>query len=225
MRNTIAHPPSQDKYCKDNDIAGSFVNHILYRMCWEFPDHDDARVTADKMIAIGRIYAASPERGAAKNQKATVNVVRAIAESLVNSGLDGKIREIGFLERISPELFEKVTSVHELLEKEIYTATDEWAKIGQGGAPKIRHLESFVSKYLHFHRPNAFPIMDRFAKHGLRSAGEKGAFGGYKSFCSAFLRYAEKQSSDWTPRSLDSRLLEMGRNYLDRKAEEKDQNG
>lgn len=222
---TIGASPSWDQYCDDNLIAGSFVNRVLYRMCKENPGHDDPIVTAGKIDAIGRIYAASPERGAGTEGLAPVTVVRAIAERLAKSNLDDRIRGIDFGQRISPELRTQVSELHKMLVDEIVGATGDWSKKNSTAGWKPRRHDSFASKYLHFHRPNAFPIMDKFAKNGLLGAGERGAFGGYKSFCRAFLKYAEKQGPNWTPRSLDPDLVEKGRQHLDHKALQKKAQG
>lgn len=58
--------PNAQDYAKYRNVAGTFENQMLYRMCADFPAHDDPYVVAGKITAIGRVYAASPTRGAGK---------------------------------------------------------------------------------------------------------------------------------------------------------------
>lgn len=211
-------PPRWDQYCNDDSVAVTFENRILYAMCRDFPAHCNPHVTAGKISAIGRIYAASPERGAGKGKGP---LAKAIARQLQASSLDSKIAEIAFADRLSDALLAKVVSAHEFLVQEISDATKGWSENGKNTSWEPRRHHSFASKYLHFHRPNAFPIMDKYAKAGLLDFGMKGAHRDYQSFCSAFLEYAGKQNSDWTPRSLDPDLVVRGQNYLESRPKRK----
>lgn len=64
VSSTLQLTPNWADYCTKDIIAGSFENRILYAMCRDHPSHDKADIIAGKIIAIGRIYAASPQRGA-----------------------------------------------------------------------------------------------------------------------------------------------------------------
>ena len=52
-----------EKYSDDLEQAITYENQMLYRMVHEEPFHVDSNKISGKLIAIGRIYSASPERG------------------------------------------------------------------------------------------------------------------------------------------------------------------
>lgn len=209
-------PPTFDQYCNDKNIAGAFENQILYKMCRDYPRHECAYITAGKVTAIGRIYAASPARGAGESVPGTIPLVDAIGNWLVESELDNKLCEYDFAWRIpNDQSLEKVIKDHEYLVEGIVTATNNWPAKKRHRDWNARRHVSFASKYLHFHRPNAYPIMDSFAKAGLNCVGQRGAFTTYKSFCEAFMKHAQEHSGDWTPRGIDTELVRRGRMHKD----------
>lgn len=212
-----APPPSPDwqAYTRDPETAGPFENQILYAMCRDNPAHADPYVTAGKITAIGRIYAAAPERGAGSGREASP-LAHAIAVRLLNSPLDERLEAIAFAERFSESNRTEVVQAHQLLVNEVTLATREWSTAFDDEDRSPRIQASFASKYLHFHRPNAFPIMDSFAKAGLLCAGLNGAFDNYERFCAGFAKHVEDQAPGWTPRSIDTRLVIRGRAHLDR---------
>ncbi len=140
-------------------------------------------------------------------------LVRTIGEYLANSKLDEMLASIDFGSRFSPEILESVVSAHGYLVSEIVAATRSWSREAQDGNWRPRNHDSFASKYLHFHRPNAFPIMDKFARAGLKCVGQTGNVSTYAGFCDAFAQYAQTQGDDWTPRSLDTVLVARGRKH------------
>lgn len=209
---------SIDCYCTDRNSANSFENQVLYKMCRDNNDHESAYVTSGKVLAIGRIYAASPERGAGKIGPDGIPLSQAIGEKLRVLELDCLLRKIGFSRRIADDgLLDTIVKTHEFLVDAIKTATIDWPAEGRSESWKARNHVSFASKYLHFHRPNAFPIMDSFAKAGLNCVGQKGSFNTYNNFCSAFVLHACKQDTNWTPRSIDTELVRRGRIHKDTK--------
>lgn len=212
-----APPPLPDwqAYTRDPQTARSFENQILYAMCRDNPAHGDPYVTAGKITAIGRIYAAAPERGAGSGREASP-LAHAIAARLLNSPLDELLEAIAFAERFSESNRAQVVQAHQLLVEEVAIATREWSTAFDDEDRSPRNQASFASKYLHFHRPNAFPIMDSYAKAGLLCAGLNGPFDNYERFCAGFAKHVEDQVPDWTPRSIDTRLVERGRAHLDR---------
>lgn len=207
--------PSLERYCNEAEIAGPFENRILYAICKDFPRHDDDYVTAGKVTAIGRIYAAAPERGAGIGGS-PAPLAQAIAKRLAKSDLDRRIDGIRFAERFSLQLVDRVIETHQLLVDEIAAATREWSVAGADVDWFPRKQASFASKYLHFHRPNAFPIMDKFAKAGLACAGNGGALDTYERFCIRIQQYLVDQKPNWTPRSIDMALVGRGRAHSDR---------
>lgn len=209
-----ASTPGWEAYTGDADTAGPFENQILYAMCRDNPAHGDPYVTAGKITAIGRIYAAAPERGAGSGRKPG-SLSHAIAARLSNSPLDERLDAITFNERFSKANQAQIVEMHRLLVVEVAHATRGWSIMGDDSAWSPRNQASFASKYLHFHRPNAFPIMDSYAKAGLACAGLKGPFGTYEQFCAGIARHVEGQDLGWTPRSIDTDLVTRGRAHLD----------
>lgn len=207
--------PGWEAYTGDAQTAGPFENQLLYAMCRDYPAHGDPYVTAGKITAIGRIYAAAPERGAGSGRKPG-SLSHAIAVRLANSPLDERLNAIAFADRFSEANTGQIVEAHRLLVDEVAYATRGWSISGDDGAWSPRNQTSFASKYLHFHRPNAFPIMDSYAKAGLACAGVKGPFSTYKQFCAGIVNHVEKQDGGWTPRSIDTDLVFRGRAHLDR---------
>jgi len=208
-------PHSWERYCNDAKVAGPFENRILYAMCRDYPRHNDTYVTAGKVTAIGRVYAAAPERGAGR-ANSPGPLAKTIAKRLAVSALDQAVDGISFADRFSRQLVDKVIETHQLLVDEVAAATREWSEKGADADWSPRNQASFASKYLHFHRPNAFPIMDRFAKAGLACAGISGALDTYERFCEGILQYLDVQEPSSTPRSIDMVLVAHGRIHSDR---------
>ena len=179
--------------------------------CRDNPSHNCAYLTAGKIIAIGRIYSASPERGAGTSLEADSKLEKAIGDAFAKSALDAMLKKIQFNQRFSRDIMECVVKIHEYLVTKIVKTTEQWSNNSSTLNWRPRKHASFVSKYLHFHRPNAFPIMDSNAKAGLKCSGHRGSLDTYRSFCSAVACYTSSLSSDWTPRSIDNDLVSRGR--------------
>ena len=81
---------------------------------------------------------------------------------------------------------------------------------------KVRSNRSFVSKYLHFHLPNAFPILDSVAVAGLRENEIKVDAGNYEKYCQAILRFANDKMPGETLRAIDHCLYADGRRRIAR---------
>lgn len=213
-------PVKLDEYCCDRDVAGSFENQILYSMCHDNLGHKSGYVTSGKILAIGRIYAASPERGAGQMEPEDVTFTKALALELKASTLDRMLEDIDPMSRISDaDTMNRVICAHKYLVAVIAETTSNWPPFVRQNKSKPRQHVSFASKYLHFHRPNAFPILDSFAKAGLKCGGSKGNIDEYGRFCRAFLSNASKQGELWTPRSIDTELVRRGRIHAATEAE------
>lgn len=185
-------------------------------MCRDNPSHSSPYVTAGKITAIGRIYAATPERGAGSSRVRGISLAEAIARRLAETRLDRDLDDFGFEELFGANVQEKVVLTHSLLVDEIAAATKEWSLAADNNSWKPRIQASFASKYLHFHRPNAFPIMDSFAKAGLTCADITGTFNTYQDFCAGVIEYTRNIDCDWTPRSVDTVLVDRGRDHSHR---------
>lgn len=206
--------PTQGQYCEEAAIAGPFENRVLYSMCKDYPLHDEPYVTAGKITAIGRIYAAAPERGAGKTG-ISGTLANAIGHKLAVSELDEKLSAIDFNTQFSPDVFRLVTGVHKFLMDQVDDAIRSWSSLSELEGWKPRKQGSFASKYLHFHRPNAFPIMDKYARAGLACGGVKGSCEAYPQFCEGLLAYVSGQSPR-TLRAVDTELVDRGRVHLNR---------
>jgi hypothetical protein len=210
--------PDLDCYCNDATLAGPFENRILYAMCGDKPGHTCVYVTAGKVTAIGRIYAASPERGAGSGQLPDITLAQAIGERLQTSCLDEKLNKIAFCDRFSAYLRDQVVETHKYLVAEIAAVIKGWSSHAAKNVDwKPRNQASFASKYHHFHRPNAFPIMDSFAKAGLVCTGLKAAHvESYGGFCTGMVLHVKNLVPNWTPRSVDTALVARGRMHAAR---------
>ncbi len=202
-----------EHYCNDRRCAGTFENQILYATCRDNFTHTSPYVIAGKITAIGRIYAASPERGAGKGKNLRVGLSDAIGIQLAQSKLDEKLSLICFEEKFSAKLIDSVAEIHTHLVGEIRDAIFRWSELASDQNWKPRSHRSFASKYLHFHRPNLFPIMDSLARAGLSKLEPKAGWGDYKQFCVAIGEYIDKIPPDWTLRSLDTMLVSIGRGH------------
>jgi hypothetical protein len=203
--------PSLHDYIAKKSLSGPFENQILYRMCAEHPLHKDPFVTSGKVIAIGRIYAASPERGAGKGRHPSQTIFAAVGETLVESNLDHKLEAIGDSFFEDDGVASKVVDLHGYLVDRIGRAITLWSTNGESDDWTPRAYKSFASKYLHFHFPNAFPIMDSFAVLGLRSNVTTGSIDTYAKFCAAMLDHVKSQIGPWSLRGIDTRLVLQGR--------------
>jgi hypothetical protein len=194
-----------DRYCDELDVAGTYENQILYRVCLrDAPGHCHIKQTMGKLIAVGRIYAASPERGAGPAE-ARPKFWESLAEKLKAEDLDARLEVFDHAARFDVKMLKNVVFCHHGLVEWLYSATKELN-------PKVnpRRHPSFASKYLHFHRPNTFPIMDSFATAGLfHKAGPVS----YQRFCNELIR-AELYVGKKTLREIDSDLVIAGRDVL-----------
>jgi hypothetical protein len=134
------------------------TNEILYDLCKTHPDHNSNSEIAAKVLLIGRSYAAAVERGVPHengNVRDTTKFYRdRIATPIRRAAIDADVAKLRALSDISPQNADIVLSAHARLTEVLAQS------IG------IRK-RSFVSKYLHFHAPNAVPIYDSLAVTSL----------------------------------------------------------
>ncbi len=206
---------SQKDYCHDITTAGGFFeNQILYRMCVEHPGHGDPAVTAGKVTIIGRTYSATIERGAGKAIDSGTNLTLLFAEKLHRNKIDICLNRIPFEYRFEEERANEIIDIHAKLNGLVGDTIKAW-----GGGNSFNR-ESFCSKYLHFHKPNAFPILDRFSRVAMQKTfpnfhvDQSNARTVYNRFCRLLLEYISQAPAclGWTPRSLDVILVPAGRN-------------
>lgn len=182
-------------------------NEVLYRMCRDEPGHKSIDVIAGKVWLIGRSYAASLERHASDHMVEGENFyLKQVAPAVMESGIDKWLLDSGTIGRVTDENVEIVLDVHK-------KCTELFKTIAG------RDRRSFVSKYLHFHQPNAFFIFDSQANNAIRKllSGQrfkipKGYDDQYAAFVSRCLRYRDvtldpQLGRKSSPRELDRVLL------------------
>jgi len=121
----------------------------LYQLCKSFPDHNYVGPILVKVIAVDRLYTAWLYRRGVKY----INVAR----GLQDSDIDTLLNEIG--NRLT------LRNVKDVANAELVVAGF--------GNPKRARYDVFASKYLHFHRPNVFPILDSSAEKRIKSISNK----------------------------------------------------
>jgi len=132
-----------------------WANDVLYSMCKEKPEHKEHDVIIGKICLIGRATAAAIERRREDYVEEGEDfylekVAPVISASSIDTWIDGT-RHIDYLTRDNMKL---VLYAHHKL-------TKLFAEIS--GLNKA----SLASKYLHFHMPNAFFILDSIVERAL----------------------------------------------------------
>jgi len=210
-------------YCRDRESAWGYGNTILYKMCLkDQPRHNDPDAVAGKMWLIGRSYAASPERGAGNTpQGENPDFFRWLADQGNWSELDAKLGELSDRNYFSLESLNQILDIHYYFREFIRKAT-----IPRMNGTEPRQHTSFCSKYLHFHRPDHFPIYDSYvvaavAREIARETSQRRRFTiklgdhdpRYDRFCQQLIEYQKLDSSRSvkTLRELDRDLYEKER--------------
>ena len=133
---------------KEMDETWKLSNDVLYELCKKHPSQKNNQEVIAKLYLIGRTYAASIERGAGKNGDIyTINIPRMVSES--GEKLD---QLIGSLNRKSK--IEDVFYTYNYLLSCFHKISGKWNK-------------SLTSKYLHFHKPELYFLMDSRARSSI----------------------------------------------------------
>lgn len=120
-------------------------NDVLYEMCKKYPLHKDVSEVVAKIFLIGRSYAAAIER--TKNTH--------IYEERIPGLVHKHGKNIDFnLSECNKENLQNIFSTYDLVLRSFHEVSGKWNR-------------SLVSKYLHFHKPENFYLMDSRAKKGL----------------------------------------------------------
>lgn len=132
------------------------TNKILYDLCRDHPNHTDRDAILAKMQIIGRVYAASIERRKNKKDEETTDsfYFSKVAPAIRRSKLDEWIDEAKFTTPDSDGALAVMVKVHK-------RTTNLFSKIS--GLNK----RSLASKYLHFHVPRLFYILDSRAERAI----------------------------------------------------------
>lgn len=150
-------------------------NQMLYKAVLDNPSNTDHAQIIGKLMLIGRAYSASIERrktsGHKKDERQALQVIIAAANSIAHSNVDALLTGINVSDPLTPERIEEAAAIHLELCTALSTASHQ-------------ENSSLASKYLHFHRPNFFPLIDLFVRKGwawvMDAKGE--SYAGYTAF-------------------------------------------
>lgn len=147
-----------NEYFNRENSRWEFGNKILYKMCEEYPHHNDADVLSGKILLIGRSYAAAIERRKnADDYKGDDFYYDVVAPKMLEIGdeLDNRIESLKNNAGVIFDCIPEILSTHKFLMDAFKEMT---------GLEK----RSLASKYLHFHCPEKFFIYDSRAKEAIR---------------------------------------------------------
>jgi hypothetical protein len=199
---------------KSKNKKWALGNSILYKMCSDYPRHDDIEQIRAKIWLIGRSYAAAIER---RNKKIHINddfydyVCNQFIKFNKDNNFDSKLEYIKNKD-FNESNIKEFTSLHKELTKFFSKLTG-------------KEKRSLASKYLHFHSPN-FPIYDSRARESINQivSGKTLDIGGdkqYSSFCQKilflYLVIKEKTGRIPTLREIDTYLVYLANTKLIKK--------
>ncbi|WP_187673192.1 hypothetical protein [Zestomonas carbonaria] len=152
-------PYLTEEFIGTGDGCGIFIpaNKALYAFVKDNPSHSDRAQVASKALIIGRSLAVSVERRGVESHEyknSTADFYERLASSICESDVEIEAGLLPVGERLTPYSSGAVVKVHSWLCDSISIVT--------GG-----DSSSFASKYLHFHYPTLFPIMDSRARTAL----------------------------------------------------------
>lgn len=156
---------SYKQFMKEYQPRWIFGNSVLYKMCKDYPTHEDSEINIGKIWLIGRSYAAAVERrkeARESNDDFYYNVVSK-AMYVIHEKLDNNLRQLNESQLpISDEIeLSLILETH-------YCLTNTFNSITS------LDKRSLASKYLHFHCPEKFYIYDTRACETVRRIIPKG---------------------------------------------------
>lgn len=200
------------KEAKTAVAAVGIGNLAFYRMCADFPDHDDWRLVYDKLLFIARVY--SVARGLGGNWEVLAKAIAKKADR-VDGCINAAKREA------FPANIDEALKAHALLDKIICKVLRSAPRKPSVAPRQVHGRPSLVSKYLHFHAPDAFPILDADATKALKKITSefrdaRGHVTTYDCFCRRFaFLMVEHRLGRMSLRHIDCELLRIGRNRTD----------
>lgn len=189
---------------KEKSLWG-FGNNVLYKMCEEYPLHNNKEEIVGKVWLIGRSYAAAIERTKMGGTLETImdNFLNKLQPR--SNYLDEAIKNIKEIsvDQVQNNL-KTIFELHGNLTQIMFEATN-------------LDKRSLASKYLHFHCPNAFFIYDSRARRAINALVKKQALKGYLGddeyieFCLRVLelqKFIKNETGKlFTPREIDNFLV------------------
>lgn len=143
------------KEAKSIKAAGGYGNMVLYRMCADQPLHVDRGIVESKARTIAKVYEVSRNLGSDYELIAKVLCSHKLA---IDAAL-AKLEHSKFSQKTLPH----VVQIHTILD---HALCEQLRK--KVSKLQVHSRASFVSKYLHFHLPSLFPILDSVAEHDVK---------------------------------------------------------
>lgn len=155
-----AIPYLTDEIIGTDDGCGIFIpaNRFLYQFVKDNPSNTDKAQIASKALIIGRSLSASAERrtpSEADPVTGTASFYDLLGQTIADSMVGELLDMLDAHQELTPTLVGDVVKVHAFLCDAVTKVTD-------------KDCSSFASKYLHFHRPKLFPMMDSRARIALK---------------------------------------------------------
>ena len=133
------------------------LNTMLYGIVAANPSNSDKPQVIGKLMLIGRTYSASVERrktkGHVQDERQALEVVIEAAEAITKSKCAELLDTIGMDDKLTHDRLPEAAAIHLELCQALSAANN-------------RENSSLASKYLHFHRPAFFPIVDSYVREG-----------------------------------------------------------
>lgn len=133
------------------------LNSMLYHAVAAHPSNIDRPQIIGKLMLVGRTYSASVERrktqGHIKDERQALEVIIAAAEAIAVSKCAKLLDDVGLNDKLTDDRLPEAVAIHLELCQALATANN-------------RENSSLASKYLHFHRPEFFPIVDSYVREG-----------------------------------------------------------
>lgn len=152
--------------CAYGDSMWDVGNDWLYKLCKTYPTHTNAKEVAAKIWLIGRAYSAAAERGVSGAGQSDIYIQK-LAQRFVHQCADKHLVSLPNDECKFGDYLDEVVKAHHTFEK-IFSKKDELGRI------------SLTSKYLHFHRPDLFPIYDSRAATAITKVTPDSRFVGHE---------------------------------------------
>lgn len=184
-------------------------NQVLYDLCARYPLHEKREQVVAKVLLIGRTYAAAIERRREKVERNEAFYLKTVAPKIIRSKIDTWISD-------AQKTISGTADITSILLGTHYKVTKLFRQISK------QDKRSLASKYLHFHAPDLFFIIDSRALRGMRAVkdivGRPSPLDGefddeYRKFVQKCLSLRDhcKQKFGFklSPRQLDNLLLRL----------------
>lgn len=141
-------------------------NDWLYKLCATYPSHTDVAQVGAKIWLIGRAYSAAAERGVSGKGQADKYIIE-LSQRFIDQKADRHLARLPKPIADFRKHLDQVVDVHHSFES-IFSNDDELGRV------------SLTSKYLHFHRPDLFPIYDSRASAAIARIAPDSRYTGYE---------------------------------------------